>query len=56
MAKQRYINDEVPVICLLCKENEICDEFHYIFMCKFFDETKKIFPKKFIMPDQIHKN
>ena len=55
ISKQRYINEEVDVTCLLCEENENCDEFHVIFKCKFFDETRKIFLKKFIIPDQIHK-
>ena len=46
ISKQRYSND-VDVNCPLCEENETCDEFHVIFKCKFFDETRKIFLKKF---------
>ena len=46
ISKQRYNND-VDVNCPLCEENAICDEFHVIFECKFFDETRKTLLKKF---------
>ena len=27
--------------CILCDLNDIGDEFHYILICKFFDEERK---------------
>ena len=48
ISKQRYNNDDdVDVDCPLCEKNAICDEFHVIFECKFFDETRKTLLKKF---------
>ena len=48
ITKFRYTNDaDINVNCSLCESDEICDEFHVLFNCKFFEEKRKIFFKKF---------
>ena len=38
---------EENVNCTLCDSNVIGDEFHMLFNCKFFEEKRKFFLKKF---------
>ena len=48
ISKLRYTNDaNIDVNCLLCESDEICDEFHVLFNCKYFEEKRKQFMKKF---------
>ena len=50
ISKQRYTNCEVQfddLSCTLCNSGDICDEFHVLFVCKFFEEKRKILLKKF---------
>ena len=49
ISKQRYTNDEVDVKCTLCDTDETCDEFHVLFVCKFFEEKRKLLLKKFFI-------
>ena len=37
--------------CRLCETDDICDEFHVLFVCKFFDEYRK----KYLKRNQYHK-
>ena len=41
------MGEEENVNCILCDSNEIPDEFHMLFNCKFFEEKRKLFLKKF---------
>ena len=47
VAKSRYTltgGGEI-VTCRLCETNDICDEFHVLFICKYFDEQRKKYLK-----------
>ena len=48
VAKSRYMPgvgaDEVK--CNLCESNDLCDEFHVLFLCKHFEESRKKYLKK----------
>ena len=52
VAKSRYTIYYMPgrggdeIICKLCESNDICDEFHVLFLCKYFDEHRKKYLKK----------
>ena len=48
ISKQRYTN-EVDVKCTLFDTDETCDEFHVLFVCKFFEEKRKLLLKKFFI-------
>ena len=43
----RYSNSVVNTTCNLCNSGETCDEFHVLFKCKFFEEKRILFLKKF---------
>ena len=47
ISKSRYTEQEEDTTCTLCNSNDICDEFHLIFVCKFFEEKRKLYLKKF---------
>ena len=48
VAKSRYNEGGggVDVKCKLCESNDICDEFHVLFICKYFDEQRKKYLKR----------
>ena len=56
ISKSRFSNDdEESYLCPLCRENEIGDEYHYLFRCPFFnDERKKYLPDIPSHPDVYH--
>ena len=47
IVKSRYTTGggRVDVKCNLCDSNDICDEFHVLFICKYFDPQRKIYLK-----------
>ena len=45
VAKSR-IGGGGKVTCRLCQTEDICDEFHVLFICKFFDEYRKKYLKR----------
>ena len=50
ISKQRYTNNQVEfadITCTLCNSGDICDEYHVLFVCNFFEEKRKILLKKF---------
>ena len=47
VTESRYSNSVVNITCNLCNSGEICDEFHVLFKCKFFEEKRILFLKKF---------
>ena len=47
IAKSRYMSQAQDVSCKFCNQNDICDEFHVLFVCKHFDEKRKLFLKKY---------
>ena len=48
VTKSRYVagGGGVDVICKLCNTNDVCDEFHVLFICKFFEESRKKYLKR----------
>ena len=48
VAKSRYIpgGGGEEALCKLCDTNDLCDEFHVLFICKFFDDHRKKYLKK----------
>ena len=46
IAEARY-KTGVDATCKLCLSQDICDEFHVLFQCKFFEEKRKIYLKPF---------
>ena len=50
VAKSR-IGGGGEVTCRLCQTEDICDEFHVLFICKFFDEYRK----KYLKRNHYHK-
>ena len=45
VAKSRY-SEGVDTICKLCNSNDICDEFHVLFVCNFFQTDREKYLKK----------
>ena len=47
VAKSRYTQGggREDIKCKLCESNDICDEFHVLFICKFFDTQRKKYLK-----------
>ena len=48
IVKHRYTvgGGGVDISCKLCDSTDICDEFHVLFICKYFDEKRKKYLKK----------
>ena len=57
VAKSRYSErgGGVDTICKLCDRNEICDEFHVLFICNFFQAHRQKYLKKtyFVKPSTL---
>jgi hypothetical protein len=57
VAKSRYLEGGggVETICKLCNSNDICDEFHVLFICNFFREKREKYLKKnyFVKPSTL---
>ena len=57
VTKSRYVEGGggVDVICKLCNSNDICDEFHVLFICKYFEDKRKKYLKKnyFVKPSTL---
>ena len=57
IAASRYTVDGggVDTICDLCDRREICDEFHLLFICKFFQADREKYLKKtyFVKPSTL---
>ena len=52
---QTSLEDESEIICRLCTKNDIGDEYHYLFVCPFFnDERNQYLPTVPIQPDVFH--
>ena len=47
IAKSRYTTTDLDLGCKFCISNDICDEFHLLFNCKYFEEKRKLLLKKF---------
>lgn len=47
IAKARYMARPVDVSCNFCNSNDMCDEFHVLFICKHFEEKRKLYMKKY---------
>ena len=47
VAKSRYMTQEIDTKCKFCNTNDMCDEFHVLFVCKHFDEKRKLLIKKY---------
>ena len=47
VAESRYKNTALETTCGLCNAGEICDEFHVLFKCKFFEEKRNLFIKPY---------
>jgi hypothetical protein len=47
ITKSRYTTCAIDISCKLCNTNDTCDEFHVLFLCKHFDEKRKLFIKKY---------
>ena len=49
ITKSRYVEGGggVDTICRKCNINDICDEFHVLFICKYFEDQRKKFLKKY---------
>ena len=48
VAQSRWVagGGGVDVLCKKCNSNDICDEFHVLFKCKYFEEHRKKYLKK----------
>ena len=57
VAKSRYVlgGGGVDANCKLCTSNAVCDEFHVIFICKYFEEHRKKYLKKkyYVKPNTL---
>ena len=57
VAKSRYSEGGggVDTICKLCDSNDVCDEFHVLFICKFFQAHREKYLKKtyFVRPSTL---
>ena len=57
VAKSRFSEGGggVDTICKLCDSNDICDEFHVLFICNFFQEKREKYLKKtyFVKPSTL---
>ena len=57
VAKKRFLvgTHGEDTICKLCNRNEICDEFHVLFICNFFQAEREKYLKKthFIKPSTL---
>ena len=48
ISKSRYMTEEIDVTCKLCNSEDVtCDEYHVLFICKHFEEKRKILLKKY---------
>ena len=60
IARYRTANNRLPIergswndtersqrVCTLCNRNELGDEFHYLFECEFFKETRRLYLPSF---------
>ena len=47
ITESRYKTNYVDVTCKLCDSGDICDEFHVLLKCKFFEDKRKLFLKKY---------
>ena len=60
VTKSRYVagGGGVDVQCKLCNTNDVCDEFHVLFICKFFEEHRKKYLKQnsFVKPSTLKMN
>ena len=60
ITKSRYIEGGggVDTCCKLCNSNEVCDEFHVLYTCRFFAEQRKKFLKRndFVKPSTLKMN
>ena len=45
--KNRFEKKVVDRNCQLCQKQDLGDEFHYIFICKFFGKERKQYINKF---------
>ena len=45
----------VDVMCKKCNNNDVCDEFHVLFVCKYFEEQRKKYLRKyyFVRPSTL---
>ena len=46
IAESRY-KPNIDVVCKLCDSGDICDEYHVLLKCKYFEEKRKLLLKKF---------
>ena len=57
VTKSRYVagGGGVDVKCKLCNGSDVCDEFHVLFICKYFEEHRKKYLKKnyFVKPSTL---
>ena len=60
ITKSRYVEGGggVDTCCKLCNSNEVCDEFHVLYTCRFFAEQRKKFLKRndFVKPSTLKMN
>ena len=47
VVESRYKNTALETTCSLCNAGEICDEFHVLFQCNFFEEKRNLFIKPY---------
>ena len=48
ISKSRYMTEEIDITCKLCNSDDVaCDEYHVLFICKHFEEKRKILLKKY---------
>ena len=47
VAKSRYMREAIDTRCKFCDSTDICDEFHTLFICKHFEEKRKLLVKNY---------
>ena len=47
IAESRYKNTLIDTPCNLCNSGDICDEYHVLLKCKYFEEKRKLFIKRY---------
>ena len=47
VAKSRYMTQAQELSCRFCNQNDICDEFHVLFICKHFEGKRKLYLEKY---------
>ena len=47
VCKKGFVSENQSIVCSLCDAVEIGDEFHYLFKCRKFNESRRLFIKRY---------